>query len=431
VHRPAALPELEELVQRVPPRGVIARGLGRSYGDAAQNAGGSVVLTDGLDSQMALDRERGEVTVSAGTSLDALVEMLLPHGWFPSVVPGTRYVTVGGAIAADIHGKNHHRDGGLSHHLVSFDLLLPSGEVRAVSRDKEPELFAATAGGMGLTGVIARATFRLVRLETAFMRVDTERAESLDDVLARMLEGDHLYRYSVAWVDCLARGAKLGRSILTRGDHARLDDLEPDRRRAPLDASPPLQLPAPPFVPSGLVRRSTMRAFNEVWFRRARQEPGRLEPLYDFFWPLDGLRDWNRLYGRHGFLQYQFAVPLDREDVVRLAVERFSEAGCASLAVLKRFGPGRELLSFPMEGWTLAVDAPAGADGLPGLLDGLDAAVAEAGGRVYLAKDSRLRPELLAAMYPDLTSWRAIREAADPNGVMHSDLAHRVGLVER
>ncbi|MGW7199901.1 FAD-binding protein [Streptomyces chryseus] len=410
-------------------RGGIARGLGRAYGDAAQNAGGCVLDMTGLDRVRTIDARDGVVVCDAGVSLHRLMEVLLPLGWFVPVTPGTRYVTVGGAIGADIHGKNHHVSGSFSRHVVSLDLLTADGEVCTVPAGTD--LFDATAGGMGLTGVILSATVRLLPVETSLMSVDTERAADLDDLMDRLAATDHRYRYSVAWIDLLARGAAMGRSVLTRGEHAPLDALGGRARREPL-AFRPGRLPAAPgFVPEGLLGRASVGLFNALWYRRApRARTGELQKLPAFFHPLDGVPHWNRVYGRGGFVQYQFVVGYGQEEALRRIVGRISRRGCPSfLAVLKRFGDGDPgWLSFPVPGWTLALDVPAGLPGLGAFLDELDEEVVAAGGRVYLAKDSRLRPDLLAAMYPRLADFRALRAELDPRGVFTSDLSRRLSL---
>jgi len=382
----------------------------------------------GLDRIHVVDADEGIVLCGAGVSLHRLTEVLLPLGWFVPVTPGTRHVTVGGAIGADIHGRNHHVSGSFSRHVLSLELLTADGEIRTVGRDTP--LFDATAGGMGLTGVILTTTVQLQPVETSLMSVDTERARDLDDLMARLTATDH-HRYSVAWIDLLARGAATGRAVLTRGDHAPLASLPARARRDPL-AFRASRLPAAPAVlPEGLLSRTAMGLFNELWFRKApRARTGELQKLSTFFHPLDGVPHWNRIYGRGGFVQYQFVVGHGQEDAVRRIVRRISRRRCPSfLAVLKRFGdadPG--WLSFPVPGWTLSLDIPAGLPGLGAFLDELDDEVAAAGGRVNLAKDSRLRPELLPAMYPRLDDFRALRAELDPRGVFVSDLARRLNL---
>ncbi|MEV7883258.1 FAD-dependent oxidoreductase [Streptomyces sp. NPDC002817] len=427
--RPRTYEEAAAAVRDCGARGGIARGLGRAYGDAAQNAGGAVLDMTGLDRVHVIDATAGIVLCDAGVSLHRLMRVLLPLGWFVPVTPGTRHVTVGGAIGADIHGKNHHVCGGFSRHVLSFELLTADGEIRTVSRGTP--LFDATTGGMGLTGVILTATVQLQPVETALMSVDTERARDLDDLMARLSASDHQYRYSVAWIDLLARGAATGRAVLTRGDHAPLDALGTRARREPL-AFRTSRLPAmPAHLPEGLLTRTTVGLFNELWYRKApRARTGQLQSISAFFHPLDGVPHWNRVYGRGGLVQYQFVVGYGQEETLRRIARRLSQRRCPSfLAVLKRFGdadPG--WLSFPVPGWTLALDIPAGLPGLGALLDELDEEVAAAGGRVYLAKDSRLRPELLAAMYPRLDDFRALRAELDPRAVFVSDLSRRLSL---
>ena len=412
-------------------RGMLGRGLGRGYGDGAQNAGGTVVDATTSVGVVDFDPRSGRVTAKAGTSLDQLMIWLVPEGWFVPVTPGTRQVTVGGAIAADIHGKNHHQGGSWCNHLESFRLLVGTGEILDVDRETHPDIFWATAGGMGLTGVILDATFMMKAIESSRLVVDTDRAADLDAVMALMVEGDARYDYSVAWIDLVAKGKHLGRSVLDRGRFARLDELPAGAQRDPFAFESNSLATLPPLVPSGMLSRTSVRAFNEVWFRKAPVERrDNIQSITQFFHPLDMVSHWNRVYGPRGFLQWQYVVPDAATDVVRRTIESLSAAGCASfLAVLKRFGPGNEgHLSFPSSGWTLALDIPIGDPELPRMLDRLDRIIVEAGGRVYLAKDSRVSVELMAAMYPRVGEWRTIRDRLDPQGRVQSDLGRRLDL---
>jgi decaprenylphospho-beta-D-ribofuranose 2-oxidase len=429
--RPGSSDLIASLLPAAGPGGVIARGLGRSYNNAAQNAGGLVVSMTGLREVLRFEPETGLLTCEAGASLEQLLTRFVPGGWFIPVSPGTRQVTVGGAIAADVHGKNHHRAGSFARHVIAFDLLTADGQVRTVTPESEPDLFWATAGGMGLTGIMLRATIQLVRVPTSQLLVDTVRTADLDETMACLAEADQCYRYTVAWTDCLARGAALGRSVVTSGNFAGLSDLPARQRASPLAFRAAALATAPPVFPGGLLNRYTVAALNQAWYRKApRRRTGELQSIGRFFHPLDGIRQWNRVYGPPGFRQYQCVLPAAAQHVLASLLERISAARAPSfVTVLKRFGPGDEgMLSFPMPGWTLALDFPAATPGLSGLLAALDRLVLDAGGRLYLAKDSRIPPELMSAMYPKLEQFRAVRASIDPDAVFGSDLSRRLRL---
>lgn len=430
VYRPAAVEQVREIVASRQPRGLIARGLGRSYGDPAQNAGGAVVDMTLMDGVHGVDLQQATVTVDAGISLHRMMELFVPLGLFVPVTPGTRYVTVGGAIASDIHGKNHHVDGSFSNHVEAFDLLTPDGDIRHVTRCSDDGLFQATAGGMGMTGIILSAAVRMVPIETSKILVDTERATDLDDLMSHMVASDARYRYSVAWVDTLARGRRFGRGVLYRGNHAASTNVDADSGSALLTPPRATRLSVPNIVPSGLIGRLSASAFNRVWYlKHPLEERGRPRELSPFFHQLDMVSNANRLYGRAGFVQHQCVLPDGQEATLKRIIERLSEERCPTfLVVLKRMGPGNGLLSFPVRGWTLAVDIPTSWPGLACFLDEIDALVVAAGGRLYLAKDSRMRPERLPTMYPQLRDWRAIVAAVDPERRLMSDLARRLNL---
>ena len=399
----------------------------------AQNGGGLVLDMTALHAVREFDRYRGTVVVDAGCSLAQLVRLTVPEGWFLPVTPGTRHVTVGGAIACDVHGKNHHRDGSFGQYVRSLTLLTPDGDARRLDARTTPDDFWATVGGLGLTGVIVEATLTLARIETTTMRVDVERAADIEDAFARLASTDHLYHYSVAWLDCRARGKHLGRSVLMRGDHATLSELPSRSRRGALDPGGGHALPVPEWASvAPLLRGPVGDAFNELHFRRARPQRSAFQSLDAFFYPLDALRDWNRLYGSAGFLQYQFAVPFGCEnDVVKIVRLLGSTRPAPTLAVMKRFGAESGPLSFPLPGWTLALDLPVAGAELGRALDRADEIVASAGGRVYLAKDAVLRAERLAAMYPRLSEWREAQARLDSAGRMQGDLARRLRVTGR
>jgi decaprenylphospho-beta-D-ribofuranose 2-oxidase len=402
--------------------------MGRAYGDAAQNAGGLVVSTDRLQ---ACSEPGAVMEVGAGVSIDELLRRSVPAGYFVPVTPGTRYVSMGGALASDIQGKNHHVDGALSAHTESVDMVLASGEQVRVGPDADPELFWATAGGMGLTGLITSAKIRMRPIETSQLLVDTTRAADLDELITAMYAADATHRYSVAWVDTLATGRSLGRSVLTVGDFAGVGDLPAKQGTDPLAYSPSSPMGAPKIVPNMALNRWSVAAFNEMWFRKApKARMGEVQSIATFFHPLDGVADWNYVYGPRGFLQYQVIVPDGHEDLLRTLLERFAVAKCpVFLAVLKRFGDeGPSPITFALRGWTLALDIPTDVPGLNRLLDEMDAEVAAVGGRIYLTKDSRMSQQSFRAMYPRAKEFERVRDRVDPDRKFRSDLSERLGL---
>ena len=403
---------------------LIARGLGRGYGDCAVAAGGTTVSTRGWQN-VRLDGDC--IEVDAGTSLEEVMQFAIPQGWFVPVTPGTRFVTVGGAIAADIHGKNHHRDGTFGSHVERIDLLTVAGEVRQIT--PKDELFWATVGGMGLTGVIVSARVRMTPIETSSMSTVNQRVKNLSTLMDLMVRADDEWRYSVAWVDTMATKGALGRSVLSTGEHASISQLKTSSN--PLDYQPRQRLNAPSFVPTGVLNAWSVRAFNEAWFRKApRRAKKSIETISHFFHPLDGVAEWNRIYGPHGFIQYQVVVPDVHAATIEWMIETFATRRVpVFLAVLKRFGAANAgMLSFPTAGWTLAVDIPAATEGVDRTLDEMDERIVDQGGRIYLAKDSRMNPRHLASMYPRLTEFKRVRDEVDPTHRFSSNLSQRLGL---
>lgn len=408
--------------------GIVARGAGRAYGDAAIGTQ-FTVSSLALNRMRRFDRANHRLTVEAGVTIAEILATFVPQGLFLKVVPGTKFVTVGGAIAADVHGKNHHRDGGFGSIVESFRLALPSGEVLTCSREQNAELFSGTLGGMGLTGMILEATIQLLPIETAWLRHVTRTARNLDEAIGHLEDG-HSATYSVAWIDCLARGASLGRSLIYLAEHAtRLDvsgnDVEifPAIRRS--------RVSMPDLAPAWLLNRASMRAFNDLYFRRGAVRDGdsQLVDWDSYFFPLDAIANWNRIYGRRGFVQYQCVVPIDRaRSVLAEILGRVSRRGDASfLAVLKQLGEGGGLMSFPLRGYTLAMDFPVTRT-IFEFLDELDELVANAGGRLYLAKDARQSRHTFETGYPGLSRLRGIRRQIGADTRLASHLSARLGI---
>lgn len=424
-----ARPEnLREVPGCVDPHGTLARGLGRSYGDAALNRGGQVVDFTRLTRILSFNERTGVLTCEAGVSLADIISTFAPRGWFPLITPGTKLVTVGGCIANDVHGKAHHKDGCFSACVESFTILLAGGTVATASREENPDLFWANFGGMGLLGIILTATLRLRRIETTYFRQHAIKARNLDELMDAIDDTNERYPYAVAWVDSLARGSSLGRGVLTVGDHASRRDLPARARLKPLAVSPPARLSVPTYLPSFALNSVTLRALNVV-LDQVQSRGAPIAHYEKFFYPLDAIGNWNRGYGKRGFTQYQFVVPLSdgRRHVRKLLEAIAGSSFLPFLNVLKRFGPEEGILSFPFEGYTFAIDFPI-APGLREFLQRLDRMVFEAGGRIYLGKDAFVERDMFRAMYPRYTEWLEIKSRYDPNNVFRSDLGRRVGL---
>ncbi|MBQ0713617.1 MAG: FAD-binding oxidoreductase [Paraperlucidibaca sp.] len=399
----------------------LARGMGRAYGDAAISANGTTVLTERLDRLLSFDADTGVLRAEAGATLDTILRAVMAKGWFLPVTPGTRYITLGGAIAADVHGKNHHHVGSFGRFVRSFELFTAAGAMTCSSSQNVPA-YQATLGGMGMTGLIGEVELQLKRIPSSNMLVQHVPAANLRESLALMSSTEHDDEYTVSWIDCLASGAKLGRSVFMRGQHA-----DGAHAHGPRDA----KLSLPINVPSAALNRYSVGAFNALYYRweGRKTKPFRCD-FEPFFYPLDGIKQWHRLYGKPGFVQYQFVVAeAAAEACIGDVLKAVSSSGNASfLAVLKRFGEaGAGLLSFPQAGMTLALDLPLRA-GTLALLDRLDAIVVAHAGRVYLAKDARLNASMMSAMYPQLAEWQAIRRELDPDGLFVSALGQRLEM---
>lgn len=413
-------------------RGIIARGLGRSYGDIAQNGGGLVIDMTALNRIHRINSDDATVDVDAGVSLDHLMKAALPLGLWVPVLPGTRQVTIGGAIACDIHGKNHHSAGSFGNHVRSLQLLTADGNVHTLTPDGHmAELFWATVGGNGLTGIILRATIAMTPTETAYFIADGDTTASLDETIAFHSDGSEAkYTYSSAWFDAISRPPKLGRAAISRGCLATLDQLPQKLQRNPLKFDAPQLLTLPDIFPQGLANKYTFGPIGELWYRKSGSYRHKIQNLTQFYHPLDLFGEWNRAYGPAGFLQYQFVVPTEAVAEFKSIIVDIQRSGHYSfLNVFKLFGSGNQApLSFPMAGWNVCVDFPI-KPGLHELVAELDRRVLEFGGRLYTAKDSRTTAETFHAMYPRIEEWKAVRRAVDPHQVFTSDMARRLELV--
>ncbi|SEP21932.1 FAD/FMN-containing dehydrogenase [Salinihabitans flavidus] len=425
VAHPRSVDEIATLLQG---GGIIARGNGRAYGDSAMGAAATLDLRR-LDRMLAFDAQSGQLVAEAGVLLGDVIAAFLPQGWFPQVTPGTKFVTLGGAIAADVHGKNHHRDGSFGAFVDWIDVMNADGKVVRASREEQADLFAWTVGGMGLTGVILRAAIRLRPVESAWIAQQTIPAPSLRHAMDAFEAADDAL-YSVAWVDCLAKGPALGRSLVITGDHARAADLPTQYQSKPFETPRKRRLSLPFDAPAAALNGLSVRAFNALYWKRGQRAPRhRLIDWDSYFYPLDAILGWNRIYGRRGFLQFQCALPLETSETGLAALlSETAKAGQGSfLAVLKRFGAQESRFSFPMAGYTLALDFPANARTFA-LLDRLDAITLDHGGRFYLAKDARLAASSLHRADPRAETFRNMRREAGLDRAFASAQSERLIL---
>ncbi|HRG23458.1 MAG TPA: FAD-binding oxidoreductase [Chitinophagaceae bacterium] len=407
----------------------IARGYGRCYGDASLAA--KTVCTLQYNKVLSFDTKEGIFECQSGLTLDKILPIIVPKGWFLPVTPGTKFITVGGAVGSDVHGKNHHVDGCFSAHVMEMDITGHDGKTHTCTPDDKADLFWATCGGMGLTGVITRVKFRLKKIETSYIRQKQLKAKNLDEIL-RLFEENKQYTYSVAWIDCLKKGKGFGRSILILGEHASVEDLPAGKKEKPLAVPSGKQINFPFNLPSFVLNKFTVKVFNFLFYgKNMKREINNVVSYEPFFYPLDAILNWNRGYGKKGFIQYQFVLPLESKNGLVEILHRISDKGIGSfLAVLKVFGPQDDLISFPKEGYTLALDIPV-RNGLMPFLDELDALVLQHGGRLYMSKDARMKPEILEKGYPRLDEFKSIIRKYNPESKFSSLQSERLNLTSR
>ena len=418
--------QLQELIREN--EGFIPRGNGRCYGDAS--LGNKTISTLKYDKILSFDTQNGIFDCQSGITLDNVLEVIVPKGWFLPVTPGTKFITIGGAVGSDVHGKNHHVDGSFSNHIIEMNLILANGETIACSPEMNGDLFEATCGGMGLTGMITRVKFRLKKIESSYIKQKQIKAENLEEVIRLFDEYKH-YTYSVAWIDCLKKGNHFGRSILILGEHATLNDLNEKQKQAPLQLPKKKQITFPFNLPSWVLNSFTVKAFNFLYYsKNTKKELNNVVSYEPFFYPLDAILHWNRGYGKKGFVQYQFVLPLEAKQGLIEILHRISDKGLGSfLAVLKVFGDQQSIISFPKEGYTLALDFPV-REGLFEFLDELDQVVLKYGGRLYMSKDARMKPEVLVAGYPELNKFKEIVKKYNPAGKIRSIQSDRLLLTK-
>lgn len=410
---------------------VIPRGMGRCYGDSALAP--NILSTLKLNHMLAFDEEKGILTCEAGVTIEEVLRFFVPRGWFMPVTPGTKFVTIAGALASDIHGKNHHAKGTFSDHVIWFELITPNGDTKICSKTENAELFALTSGGMGLTGLITKVCFQLSPIETSYIRQESIKAKNLDEIM-KIFEDTQSWTNSVAWIDCLSKGKSLGKSIMTVGEFAKKEELKTTKQKNnPLVTHKDGKLFLPIDFPNFTINSLTVRAFNLLYYNKQMQRLKQSIVHYEtFYYPLDGILHWNRIYGKNGFTQYQFVLPpaTSREGLIAI-IEKIGQRGMGSfLTVLKLFGEQNEnYIRFPKGGYTLAIDFKIDKK-VWAFLDELDELVHKFGGRVYLTKDVRMKHEMLLKSYPQAQDFIDKIKLIDPNFKFSSVQSNRIGMTK-
>jgi decaprenylphospho-beta-D-ribofuranose 2-oxidase len=405
---------------------LIVRGNGRSYGDASLND--HIISCLSFNKFIDFDKANGIIEVQAGVLLDDILKVTVPAGWFLPVTPGTKFITIAGAVASDVHGKNHHIDGSFSNHIIGITIMLADGQVISCSPNHNADLFWATCGGMGLTGPILSVKFSLKPIKSSFIAKTTIKAESLDEILA-LFDESSAATYSVAWIDCLKGGKHFGRSLLMTGEHYdNHDEKIALKKPYKLHSDPHLSIPF--NFPGFVLNKNSIKLFNMVFYHKLLAKSKQTIDHYDsFFYPLDAILSWNRMYGKRGFAQYQFVVPIEARKGLEVILRKIQERGMGSfLAVLKVFGEQRDLISFPMKGYTLALDFAIN-DKLFAFLDELDQIVLDFGGRIYMSKDSRMKKDVFWQGYPRAQEFVEIVKKYNPHGKINSMLSKRLEIL--
>lgn len=428
-------PERYQQLQTLLKQPVIARGRGCSYGDAALNQQGQVILTERLNHFLAFDRERGVLTVEAGITLAEILTVIIPCGWFLPVTPGTQHASLGGCVASDVHGKNHLQRGSIGQHILALELIQCADKVTFCSTNENPDLFWATVGGMGLTGIIGTVSLQLIPIPSSYMAVSYQPTSDLEHTFTMLNHYSAHDPYRIAWLDLLCTAKTLGRGIIMTAHHAEVNELSTSLRTHPLSRFSKRRFSIPAHCPPWLLNKALLKFYNHHYWHKQQRKNFSNSPhilsYQDYFYPLDHIQHWNRLYGKRGFIQYQCVLPHANalENTQKMLQLLHNNHYPVFLATLKCFGASEQgMLSFPLPGFTLALDLPLLDQQLFSVLAQLDEIVANAGGRIYLAKDTHLSESLFRDMYPRYTEWLRLKNEFDPNHIFRSSLSQRLAI---